>query len=174
MYCSNLYKTLQISCLCVGTYFLLIKFHGRTKEKLIALLFFLSKRYFFKWSLCARKVSDHSSKCNKILSCLSVLWSLIENDQIWCMTLDMISKFPRQCYPTKKTQVYIFCSSFNLYFTELTTYKNCLFLQNICLFCWFFYSYYILKFSFQVRTRNYYVSSTSVVKLSIYLVHQVE
>ena len=48
MYCSNLYKVLQISSPGVGTFFHLTKYHVQKKEKLVVLAIVLAKYYLSK------------------------------------------------------------------------------------------------------------------------------
>ena len=48
MYCSNLYKIFQISCLGAETFSQLVKFHAQKKEKLIVLGMVLAEFYLSK------------------------------------------------------------------------------------------------------------------------------
>ena len=124
MYCSNLYKILQISCLGAETFSQLVKFHAQKKEKLIVLAMVLAEFCLSKWCFLQRKCLI--IKVN-VIRCYQ--FYLVFN--LWCKMLKnrgLISKFPRHCFP-RKAWLYLFVCWFLFHFAEVTTCKNYLFFK---------------------------------------------
>ena len=117
MYCTNLYKLLEVSCLGVGTCFFLIKCHVQKRMlNIIYLMIFLQEK------------------------CLIINISLTTSYHFYLVFefCWKISKFPTPCFSLKKALLYLLVCWFPFYFTKVTTFESYLFLQSICFFCLLF------------------------------------
>ena len=155
---------MQISCLVVGAFSLLIKFHVQENEKLIVFAMLPAKCYWSKWSF----LQGHSLiiKLNVIRSYHFYLvfeyWEKMINfcydPRYWYLS------FPGNISNQKSMNLHFFCRWFYFYCPKLKTCKSYLFLQNVYLFCWYFHSFDVTVLSFQVNCGNGSVSSISFVK----------